>query len=84
MSWDSLQTEVLGELGCQPWRQVWPAAALPPDPFVVAQLAAAIGVAAETLLASGIELPDAERLRDAAIKRALWPQLRRLRARARQ
>lgn len=81
MNWDSLQTEILGELGCTAWRQVWPAASLPPDPFVVAQLAAAIGVTAEALLASGIVLPDAERLRDAAVKRALWPQLRRLRAR---
>lgn len=81
MSWDSLQAEVLAELGCPPWRQVWPAAMLPPDPFVVAQLAAAIGVAPELLLASGIVLPDAERLRDAAVKRALWPQLRRLKAR---
>ena len=82
MSWDALQHEVLAELGLRVWLPHVPGSEQPPvDPKVLASLARAIGVAPEALAGAGLALPGVERLRDPAVKRALWPQLRALRRR---
>ena len=49
------------------------------DRFVLAMLARALGVSAQVVEEAGIVLPGMERLRDPAVKRALWPSLRGLR-----
>ena len=80
MSWDDFQRTVLAELGLAVMRHQ-PAGsepAPPPDPRVLAILAKALRIAPQALLDSGIALPSPDRLRDPAVKRALWPGLRRL------
>ena len=74
--WDRLQREVLAELGLVPH-----ALALPEDPMVDALLRAACRdrhAADAAALLRAWPVPDTLR-RDPAAKRALWPQLRRLR-----
>ncbi|MDO5610679.1 MAG: hypothetical protein Q4G62_07935 [Pseudomonadota bacterium] len=82
MSWDALQREVLAELGHELLRPHVPGSEPlpPPDADVVRLLAKALGIEEAVLLDAGIVLPARERLREAAVKRALWPSLRPLRA----
>lgn len=81
MSWDRFQREAMAELGLVAFVPHMPGSEPPPpaDPRVLAMLARALGVPPQTLEDAGIVLPGAERLRDPAVKRALWPSLRRLR-----
>ncbi len=82
MSWDALQREVLAELGHELLRPHVPGSEPlpPPDPDVVSLLAKALRISEQDLLDAGIALPTRERLREPAVKRALWPSLRALRA----
>jgi hypothetical protein len=76
--WDPFQREMLEALGHVPWVALDPA--LPDDPLLDALLRATgrdRGAGDAAQLARGWPKPAA--LRDAAAKRALWPQLRRLR-----
>ncbi len=84
MSWDSLQREALAELGLTLWAPHVPGSEPPPppDPRVIAMLAKAAGMSPQALADAGVALPGHERLRDASVKRALWPRLRGLRSRA--
>ena len=91
MSWDAFQREVLAELGhvpYVPWHAAAPAAAAMPgavDAGMLARIARAAGIDADTLLAHADIVATTSHLRgDAAAKRALWPRLRRLRADARR
>ena len=80
MSWDAFQREALTELGIVLLQAHVPGSEPPPpDPQVVAILAKALGIAPDVLADAGIVFPPAERLREPAIKRALWPSLRALR-----
>ena len=83
MSWDAVQREVLAELGLSLWMPRMPGGEPPPppDPRVAAMLARAAGMTPQELSEAGMVLPAYERLREAAVKRALWPQLRGLRRR---
>lgn len=83
MSWDAFQREAMTELGLVPWQVQRPGQQPPPpaDPRVLAWLAKALRVSPGVIDAAGIALPPLERLRDPAVKRALWPQLRGLRRR---
>ncbi|MGY0505541.1 hypothetical protein [Luteimonas sp. e5] len=83
MSWDGVQREVLAELGLQLLAPRAPGSeAPPPDPHSLAMLSRGLGIAPEHLAEAGLRLPPIERLREPAIKRALWPQLRPLRRRS--
>ncbi|WP_076584589.1 hypothetical protein [Solilutibacter tolerans] len=81
MSWDVLQREVLAELGLTAWAPHVPGSEPPPppDPRVLAMLAKTVGMSPQALADVGIVLPGLERLREASVKRALWPRLRGLR-----
>jgi hypothetical protein len=82
VSWDPFQRDVLDTLGYTLYRAAPPsAAALPEDALLHALLRAAgrDRDAADALALSRAWMPTA-RLRDAAAKRALWPQLRALRS----
>lgn len=87
MSWDGFQREVLAELGLTPYRLAvgGPAADEEegdvPQSLLRAALARAAGCDPDRLPAFG--LPLSALAGDPAAKRALWPHLRRLRARAR-
>lgn len=80
MSWDPLQHEVLAALGHTVYRAVTPSVPVPDDPLVHALLRAA-GRDADAADAGLLcrRWPPPALLRDAAAKRALWPQLRALR-----
>lgn len=84
MTWDALQREALVELGLTLWAPHMPGSEPPPppDPRVVAMLAKAAGMSPQAFAEAGIVLPGYERLRDASVKRTLWPRLRGLRSRA--
>ncbi len=79
--WDACQREILAALGCTPWTLAPPE--VPEDPLLHALLSAAgrdrdAGDVAQLLRV----LPPTSSLRgDPRAKRALWPQLRRLRQR---
>jgi hypothetical protein len=84
--WDAFQQEVLQALGHALYVPRAPAAASPPvadvtgeplPPALLAALARAAGVESDALP----PLPPLARLRTPAGKRALWPQLRRMRGR---
>lgn len=81
MSWDRFQREAMAELGLVAFVPHVPGSEPPPpaDPRVLAMLARALGVSAQVIEEAGIVLPGMERLRDPAVKRALWPSLRGLR-----
>ncbi len=81
MSWDRFQREAMAELGLVAFVPHVPGSEPPPpaDPRVLAVLARALGVSAQVVEEAGIVLPGMERLRDPAVKRALWPGLRGLR-----
>lgn len=81
MSWDALQREALTELGLTLWAPHVPGSEPPPppDPRVLAMLAKVVGMSPQALAEAGLALPSIERLREASVKRALWPQLRGLR-----
>ena len=81
MSWDRFQREAMSELGLVAFVQHVPGSEPPPpaDPRVLAMLARALGISPDALADAGILLPGIERLRDPAVKRALWPSLRVLR-----
>ncbi|RMH93320.1 hypothetical protein EBB59_05390 [Lysobacter pythonis] len=83
MNWDALQREALAELGHVLLQSHVPGSEPPPppDPRVLAMLAKALGIVPEALAEAGVALPALERLRDPAVKRALWPRLRGLRGR---
>lgn len=74
--WDAFQREMLSALGLAPW--VWE---LPDDPLLHAMLrAAGRSRDSDDLVQLLRVLPATSSMRgDAAAKRALWPQLRRLR-----
>jgi len=77
--WDAFQREMLAAMGHTPFVALNPA--LPEDPMLDALLRAAgrdRAAGDATQLARGWPKPSALR-GDAAAKRALWPQLRRLR-----
>lgn len=77
MSGDAFQQEALRELGLPAWRYRPPGSEAPPaDARTLALLARALRVTPAALAASGVRLPPWERLRDPAVKRALWPGLR--------
>jgi len=78
VSWDAFQREALAELGLSAWVPHVPGSEPPPppDPRVAAMLARAAGMTPQTLSETGIALPGYERLREPAVKRALWPRLR--------
>lgn len=84
MSWDALQREALVELGLTLWTRHVPGSepTPPPDPRVLAMLAKACAMSPQALAEAGVALPGFERLREASVKRALWPALRGLRSRA--
>ena len=84
MSWDALQRDALVELGLTLWAPHVPGSEPPllPDPRVLAVLAKAAGMSPQALTEAGLSLPGFERLREASVKRALWPMLRGLRDRA--
>jgi len=84
VSWDALQREALVELGLTLWAPHVPGSEPPPppDPRVLAMLAKVAGVSPHALTDAGLSLPGFERLREASVKRALWPMLRGLRDRA--
>ena len=84
MSWDALQREALVELGLTLWAPHVPGSEPPPppDPRVLSLLAKAAGMSPQALAEAGTALPGLERLREASVKRALWPLLRGLRERA--
>ena len=80
MTWDAFQREVLHELGLQPWRLRVPGAEpAPVDARSLALLARAVGLLPDVLADAGVRVPAWERLREPAVKRALWPALRALR-----
>ena len=82
MSWDAFQREALAELGLSAWVPRAPGSETPPpDPRVAALLARAAGMTPQALSEAGMQLPGYERLRDPAVKRALWPLLRGARRR---
>lgn len=84
VSWDRLQRETLDALGFTLWHRIDASAAVPDDPLLRALLRAA-GRSPEAPDAASLcrgWMPLAN-LRTPAAKRALWPQLRALRSRAR-
>lgn len=82
MSWDALQCAALDALGHARYRVQVPGRTLPDDPLVDALLrAAGLQRDSDDAFALYKNLGPLAALRDAAAKRALWPQLRRLRAR---
>ncbi len=83
MSWDAFQREALAELGLVPWALRAPGSeAPPPDPRVLALVAKGLRIAPERLAETGVVLPPYERLREPAVKRALWARVRGLRREA--
>lgn len=84
VTWDRLQRETLDALGFALWRRVDASAPVADDPLLRALLRAAgrdpDAPDAASLCRGWMPLTD---LRTPAAKRALWPQLRALRSRAR-
>lgn len=83
MSWDALQLEVLDALGHTVYRRAAPERPpLPDDPLLHALLRAAARSADDddAHALSRAWMPVARLRGDPAAKRALWPQLRALRA----
>ncbi|WP_337244495.1 hypothetical protein [Luteimonas sp. gir] len=84
MTWDALQCAALDALGHVRYRTQLPGQTLPDDALLDALLrAAGRSRDAEDAFAIYRSLGELRALRDAQAKRALWPTLRRLRARAR-
>lgn len=82
--WDAFQREILSTLGCTPWAMAPPE--VPDDPLLHALLTAADRDRDAGDLAQLLRMiPATSSLRgNPRAKRALWPQLRRLRQRAPQ
>lgn len=82
MSWDAVQCAALDALGHVRYRVQVPGQALPDDALLDALLRAC-GRTRDAADAFALyrSLGALDALRDAAAKRALWPRLRRLRAR---
>lgn len=91
MSWDPFQREVLGALGCEVMdlapgfgtgSGTAPAGAAPPGPKLLAALLRAAGRTGTEDVAGFLRECGWQGRADPAAKRALWPKLRAMRAKA--